>query len=143
MGVLSDFVIAGPDDGTAIGASFKPATTWSTLEAKGVDTIKLSTLYCSATGTGYFDGLEASFEFVGGDKEEGPWVFKFPAEVLSVIAGISGEQTDIVAATWVQSEELQLDQWLLAEASEFIESLSAHARQAVASNSALYLWLSL
>lgn len=143
MGMLSDFVIAGQDDGPAIGASDRPADTWATLEAKGVDMIKLSTLYCAATGAIYSNELQESFEFVGGDEEEGPWVVKFPAQILSGVASISADQIDGVAAIWAQSEELRMGHWTTAEASQFIALLNVHAQKAIASGSALYLWMSL
>ena len=66
MGILTDFVIADAGLGSEVGESIDPSEQWPTLQAKGVETIKLTTLYCAITGKTYHDDIQASFKLVGG-----------------------------------------------------------------------------
>lgn len=73
MGQLSDFVVADTVKAVNIGKSVQPSKNCPTLEGwKGIETIKLSTLYCIISGEAYSNELNTSFKLLGGDKEEGP-----------------------------------------------------------------------
>lgn len=143
MGLLSDFVIADAGSGPAIGESHHPADTWPTFKAKGMDMIKLASLYCAITGETYHNDIQASFQLVGGNKEEGPWVFEFPSEILQAIAGIGASEIRRVAENWSETEGLRMDRWTAESACSFIEAISAHAKGAVASSRSMYLWLAI
>ncbi len=148
MGILSDFVVASDDDGPTIGESIRPAEQWPCLKGwKGVETIKLSTLYFCISGQSNSVeeavALSSEFMLAGGNQEEGPWVFKFPARVLSAFASLSPESFKSVAKKWCATEELEMDGWGQGEAQSFISQLQPLANSAVASNKAMYLWLSL
>ena len=143
MGILTDFVIANDCDGSAIGEAIRPADRWPTLEAKGVDTIKLSTLYCSISGVEYSSDLERSFELVGGNQDEGPWVFKFPEVVLDAIASVPTANFHAVAEAWASTEELQMDRWTSHDAAEFITLIQKYAQKARSTNATMFLWMSL
>ena len=98
MGMLSEFVIAQPDVAVEIGQSNRPSEQWNTLEGwKGIETIKLTTLYCSMTGVEYSTELMSSFKLLGGNKEEGPWVFIFPQNVTDALAALKEERYSEVA----------------------------------------------
>lgn len=71
MGILTDFVIAKDEDAFAIGEASRTADSWPTLESKGVDPIKVATLYCSATNMEYTDDIQESFQIVAGNEEDG------------------------------------------------------------------------
>ena len=148
MGILSDFVVANDNDGPAIGESVRPSEQWPCLEGwKGIETIKLSTLYfCIAGESNSVEetvALSSEFELAGGNQEEGPWVLKFPTRVLSSIASLSPSAFSSVAEKWCATEELEMDGWSQGEAQTFVSQLQPLANSAIASNKAMYLWLSL
>lgn len=143
MGILTDFVIAKDEDAVAISEATRAADHWPTLESKGVDTIKLSTLYCAATNTEYENAIQASFTMMAGDEEEGPWVFKFPSEILSAIAHIESDSVSSIAKIWAATEELQMDGWSEDDAARFITELVAHAKTTRATGASMFLWMSL
>lgn len=143
MGILSDFVIADTGSGVQIGESVNPIDSWPTLQAKGVETIKLATLYCAISGKDYHNDIQKSFQLVGGNKDEGPWVFEFPRDILGCIADLDTSNLHDVAQAWQATEEVQMDGWSIVDSSEFIRALSVHASDAVAAEKSLYLWLSL
>ena len=144
MGVLSDFVIALPKAAPQIGESIRPSEQWKTLEGwKGIETIKLSTLYCSITGEKYSNELMQSFKLLGGNKEDGPWVFIFPKKVIDAMASLEKERYTVVAKLWVQSDELKMDGWKVQDAELFISQIVEYAKKSKLSNKSLFLWFSL
>ena len=148
MGMLSDFVVANHDSGPAIGDTERPSEQWPCLEGwKGVETIKLSTLHFSITGQAAsvddVVDLSATFELSGGNPDEGPWVLKFPAVVVSSIAGLTEETIGPIAAKWAETEELQMDGWSPEDAGQFISQLHSLASRTISEGKSLYLWISL
>jgi len=143
MGLLTDFVIAGEDEAAAIAAAVRPVELWPTLECKGVEMVKLSTLVAAATGRPADDELQEAFELAAGDEAEGPWVLRIPGEIVRLLAGIPAAELGAVAARWAESDELRLDGWSASDAADLVARLQAHAQQALASGSSLFLWISL
>ena len=143
MGVLTDFVVAPAGSGAAIGQALHPADQWPTLEAKGVDTIKFATLYCSVSGFSYNNAVHNQLELCGGNKDQGPWVFSIPPDFLQAIAGIPDSEILPVAKRWMQTDELAADGWKQEDAAEFISLLRNHATQALAKDQSMFLWLSI
>jgi hypothetical protein len=141
MSLLTDFVIAPPGSGEEVGQSVNPADRWPTLQAKGVETIKLATLLCLVTNQAYSNDVQKSFRLVGGDKEEGPWVFEFPSEALQGFASIATSQLSSLASAWAGTDELRADGWSSADAEDCIAAISQQAKAALASSNSLYLWL--
>ncbi len=148
MGILTDFVLADEGEGGAIGKADRPSESWKCLEGwKGVETIKLATLFLIASGreptVEETVDESAEFELAGGDKEEGPWVFRFPPKVVSAIASIPNAQLPAVASAWCETEELHMDRWSLSEAEQFIAQLQELLQQAISSEKSVFLWLCL
>ena len=148
MGILSDFVLADEGEGDAIGKANRPSESWKCLEGwKGVETIKLATLFLIASGreptVEETVAESAAFELAGGDEEEGPWVFQFPPKVVSAIASIPNPQLHAVASSWCETDELQMDCWSVNEAEQFIAQLQELLQQAISSEKAIFLWLCL
>ena len=143
MGILTDFVIANDDEGDAIGKALRPADRWPTLEAKGVDPINLSTLYCAITGTNYSNSIQKSFQLAGGNQDEGPWIFKFPNNILESFASIQPANIQAVAEKWAATEELKMGRWSSTDAAEFIRLLHEHSQNALTKKACMFLWLSL
>ena len=89
MGVLSDFVSAPAGAGASIGEAVRPADHWQVLEGwKGIDPVKLATLHSLIVSESLdVDPIVAksgTFELVGGDEADGPWVMVFPTRNQSL-----------------------------------------------------------
>jgi hypothetical protein len=143
MSLISDFIMAPPGSGEEVGRSDRPSDHWTAFEAKGVETVKLATLFCLVSGRPYSNEVQRSFKLVGGNQDEGPWVFEFPQNVVGSLAAIDQAQLPALASAWASTEELRMDRWTAKDAEEFIASLSLHARAAVSSSMSVYLWLAL
>lgn len=109
---LTDFVIAREDEAESLGEAEDPADTWPTLEAKGVETVKLATLCAlAANDSDDADAFAGAFDLVAGDPEEGPWILAVPAEIVAVLAGIPDARLASIASRWAETDELQMDGW--------------------------------
>src|SRR5690242_10758740 len=142
MAFISDLVIAGSKEAEAISLSSRPANSWPTLEGKGVDPIKLATLYCAATNTAYSSSVVGEFPLVGENKNEGRWVLEFSSKVLSAIASIQDRDVASIASVWASTEELEMDRWSVEFSAQFIMDLTAHAKRAQSEGSSLFLRIS-
>ncbi|UOD30044.1 hypothetical protein INH39_32645 [Massilia violaceinigra] len=143
MGILTDVVIARPDDAEAIGLSDYPAESWTTRDMKGILYEDFGTLYDVITGMPCDGDLEQFLPFVAGDKDHGPWVFRFNDDILGAIAAIPADGAEKVAAAWAASEGLQMGGWSAEDASAVIVGLVDLACQARKNDLAMFVWTSL
>ncbi|MEN7548837.1 hypothetical protein AAG747_13025 [Rapidithrix thailandica] len=138
MGNFSDIIIADVHEGEKIGEAETPSEKWPTLEARNLDSITLSTLYCSITNKKYSNEIQSSFQLAGGDQYEGPWVFLIPELVMNSYAELDTSKIKEIAQVWVATDEMQL--WELPEAMELIAQLKEHACKAKEARKAMFLW---
>jgi hypothetical protein len=143
MGILTDVVIARPDDAEAISLSDNPGDSWATLEMQGILYADFDALHCAITGTPCNGDLEHILPFVAGDKECGPWVFRFHDDVLNALAAMPAGVTDMVGQAWAASEGLQTGGWSGEEATALVVGLGDLARQAKEHGLAMFVWTSL
>jgi len=141
--MITDFVIADVGSGMELGQDINPGLACPTIQTKGVDNIKLATLSCSISGVDYSDVLQSSFKLVGGDEDDGPWVYELPSEFLQSLASIDKSQLGLIAKRWLLTEELQMDRWSLDDANHCITELSVHANKAIQSGKSMYLWMAM
>jgi hypothetical protein len=148
MGVLSDIIIADRNEAAAInaadGAHLKR---WACLQSKGIDTIKLGTLYQIVHDRSLDDmGFFAKFmqdAVLDQRSDEGPWVFLIPEELTSAVAALDEAKAEAVTEKWAATEEFVLDRWQSADVEEYLQDLVAHARKAREAGKSLLLWMSL
>lgn len=141
MGLLTDFVIADDTDAEAICASNDHLNQWPSLEAKGVDNIKLAALWAALTTDADVESLEGDAFLIHMADKQGPWVFRLPDDLVEHLAALSPETITDVAARWSEHEELQYDGWTPDVAASFLGVLTLHAQRAVTENKPLLLWM--
>ena len=148
MGVLSDIIIAEKADAAAINAAGEAhRKQWASLESKGIDTIKLGTLYQIVHGRS-LDDMDFFSKFMQDatlDKrsKDGPWVFLIPEELTSAVAALDEAQAEAVTNKWAATEEFEGDGWQFEDVEEYLQALVAHARKARDARKPLLLWMSL
>ncbi len=148
MGVLSDIIIAGPDEAAAINAAGGAhLQSWPCLGSKGIDCIKLGTLSQILAGRP-LDDIDAIVNFMINDaldqtSDNGPWVFLMPEQLERAIAAIGEDIEEDIASKWAATEEFVLDRWQPADVEEYLHDLIVHARKASAAGKSLLLWMSL
>lgn len=148
MGVLSDIIIADKIDAAAInaagGAHLKR---WPCLESKGIDTIKLGTLY-QILHNRSLDDMDFFGKFMQDAvldqrSNDGPWVFLVPEDLKSALAALDDAGAESVTEKWAATEEFESDGWQFDDVEEYFQSLVVHARKARDAGKSLLLWMSL
>ena len=144
MGVLTDFVVAELGDAKRIGDSMCPSRDFDGIEAKGIDNVKLSTLYAILTGTPVDPG------FMGGDflyshSDEGPWVLLVPPDLVQRLANLSVDQVSATAGEWGKTEEFspKYSRWPQEVIEQWLQELARLCRQAIAEKIDVLMWMSL
>lgn len=148
MGVLSDIIIADRNEASAINAAGGThLKQWPCLESKGIDTVKLGTLY-QIVHDRSLDDMNFFAKFMQDavldqPSDDGPWVFLIPPELMSAVAEFDEARTEAVATKWAATDEFKLDRWQFEDVEEYLQSLVSHARKARDAGKSLLLWTSL
>jgi hypothetical protein len=115
MGVVTDFVIADVAEANSVLIEPSPTRRWPGVEAKSIDTIKLSTLHAIVTGLPLeVDSIVAyseKFTFLVSTNDDERHVVLLPSEFVSALAKVKTERLPSVADAWLSTEEFQLDGW--------------------------------
>ena len=146
MGILTDFVVADISESKRIGDSLNPSQEFNGLDEKGIDQVKLATLYAILTDQPYDPDFmsEDSLLYVASD--EGPWVQQVPPDLVSRLANLAESQYLAVAQQWTQTEEFTHKHSgfsppeAVTFAETFIQRFALLARKAIAENKALLMW---
>lgn len=139
MGILTNFLIANPDDAAAILQAESPDDSWATLELDGVDPVKLDVLYEIVAGVVHDKDAPEQVSLLAGDEEGGQIVFGLSSAVIQALADVREEQIPRIAEEWLASDDMDPDLASEDWAKEAIGLLSAHARLAAASGKVMLL----
>ena|ERR1043166_2025111 len=148
MGVLSDLVVASVVEARSVVDSTAPSQKWPGCDCKGLDTIKLASLWLLLEGEslGVENVVDRSerISLAAEKSPEGPWVFVLPDELrdeLSALSDFGDEKVSNVTAGWAATEEL--DGWEFSDVSELLEDLMYYADTAKSAGKQLLLWMCL
>ena len=142
MGVLSDLVVAPPGDAERIGRARAPAAEFGGIDIKGIDSVKFGMLHSILTGR-TFRQLLPEYNPVFALSDEGPWVFQIPADLVTRLASLAGEDKRLVVSKWAATKEFALDRWPASEVARAFDGIASLARQAEEAGHSLFLWISL
>ena len=142
MGVLSDLVVAPPGDAERIGRARAPAAEFGGLDIKGIDSVKVGMLHSILTGRP-FKQLLPEYNPVFAGSDEGPWVFRLPADLVTRLASLAGEDKQLVVRQWAATREFALDRWPAGAVARAFDGIAALAQQAEDAGHSLFLWISL
>jgi hypothetical protein len=94
-------------------------------------------------GKPYDRAWSGEFEFVAGDKEEGPWVMRFPVDLAQAIAGVPEERVETTAEAWVATGAFELDNWSTMDVIEVLWSMRTLFAAKRDPSSVAFLWMAL
>lgn len=144
MGVLTDFVVVDRRDAQRVCDAACPSEEFSGLDAKGIDPVKLGTLYALLTDT------EFNPSFIGGDPlatggDDGPWVMEVPDDLVQRLSKLDAKGIAATAARWAKTEEFspQYDNWPPDAVHEVLSELAKLCAKAVAVKKGVLMWMSL
>ena len=113
MGVLTDVVIADEGEAEAVATERVPAKRWRGIDAKGIDQVKLATLWARLAQRGLdvesIVKLTTDFAALFEVSEEGPWVFRIPRPLVELLADLDDQGAVTTAVEWASTEEFMLD----------------------------------
>lgn len=147
MGVLTDVVIADEGEAEAVATERVPAKRWRGIDAKGIDQVKLATLWARLAQRGLdvesIVKLATDFATLFEVSEEGPWVFRIPGRLVELLADLDDQHAATTAVAWASTEEFVLDRWDSGAVRSILDELRSLAREARAKKKSLLMWMSL
>jgi hypothetical protein len=144
MGVLTDIVIANESEAKAIATSSVPSREWPGIDAKGIDQVKLGTLWALLTGQDFkVESVVNEFVTLHEVSEDGPWVFRVPPQIVKLLADLDDERANTTALAWAATDEFVLAQWEGGAVRSILDELRSLARSANATSKSLLMWMSL
>jgi hypothetical protein len=147
MGVLTDYLIATEAEAQA-GAESIPLDSEDRIDLKGIQHVPLSHLHCILTGREWSSGIIDEYQLVHEASEDGPWVYRLPADLVARLAGLKENHFDVFAKAWWATEHFQPlgemnEGYEIAEVKEYLIALTKLARRAQERGKMLYMWMSL
>jgi hypothetical protein len=129
MGSAADLILAADDEGPAIIASDYALGSFRGINVDGLDPLKLAALHAVLAGK-EFGNLLAEYQPIAEASPNGPWLIKFPGELVGFLAGIPPEDHASVAVKWATSDQLQEEGWSAEIAEPFIARVVHFAQNA-------------
>jgi hypothetical protein len=148
MGVLSELVAAPKSEARLVAESDSPSRDWQGIVWKGLDQIKLASLWSILEGEQIeVDSVVASserMELAANVSENGPWVFAIPEELRNLLADLAGKDDDrmrSVARAWASTDELK--DWDHSDVTGLLQEVIDLADGARLAGNDLLLWICL
>ena len=141
---LTDFVIADRKDAQQVCDAECPNEEFNGMTAKGIDPVKLGTLYAILTDTEY-DPNRATCEPLCDGGEEGPWVIGVPNDLVQRLAELDAKQIDNAARKWANTEEFssKYHNWPSEAVRGVLSDLAKLCAKAAAAKKSVLMWMSL
>jgi hypothetical protein len=142
MGVMTDLLLARPDEAEAVAAEWPPQgrSRWADVEMKGQSPVTLGQLLAIIRDVEWTPEIFEDKPLASGG-QEGPWVTAVPADFVAEAAGLDDDRFDQVAEAWSEIEEFE--GWDVSEVRESLTLLRAFCRRARAEGSPMLMWMAL
>jgi hypothetical protein len=146
MGVLNHLLVADACEADAVAAADESSQHWDGFFCRGLDRLKLTTLWALVEGSAADDRLEQRLDEIRTipDGDQGPWVDVIPTRMLASLATIAAMEEDeqqAIADRWGQTEEL--NGWEASEVLDLVRAIGDTAETAQLQNKTLLIWTSL
>ena len=141
---LTEFVLADRVDAQRVCDSVSPSDEFKSMDAKGVDPVKLGMLYAILADTEDVPDFVDDEPLCDGG-EEGPWVMELPKDLVQRLARLDATQIGAAATKWANTEEFssEYDDWTPELVHEVLSDLAKLCAQAVGANKSVLMWMSL
>ncbi len=146
MGVIAQLVVADPSEAATVLSSGDPTNAWDGFGFKGLDNVRLITLWSLIESTSPDDRFEDRLETVRviQDEGHGRWVHVIPEKMLAALASVAtldDDDFDRLAEAWGQTEEFE--GWEEADVLELLRLVGDLAETARLGGKTLLLWVEL
>lgn len=138
-GVVTHLVMADEAEAPLVAEDPAPHRRWPGLDAGGLDQVKLALLWALLAGQPFRDELVHEFVPLAEVSDDGPWVFRVPAALVTLLAALAPDRAGVIAAAWAGTQELELDGWEPDGAAAMVDALRGTARAAAAARKPLLM----
>ncbi len=129
MGSLADLIVATSSDAEAIVASEYPLGSFKGVNVDGLDPLQIAALHSILVGKDLTE-LLGNYEPVAAGSDSGPWVVKFPDDLIAALSKVSPDNQASISNQWASTEPLQEARWSEQDALGFLARL-VHFAQVV------------
>ncbi len=129
MGSLADLIVATSSDAKAIVDSEYPLGSFQGVNVDGLDPLQIAALH-SVLADKALEGLLGNYEPVAAGSTSGPWLVKFPEDLIAALSSISPDNQASIANQWASTIQLQEAGWSEQDALGFLARL-VHFAQVV------------
>jgi hypothetical protein len=143
VGIIADFFVATPAEAERYATCFEDDDGGGGIrellmarEWKGITDLSVGTLWAILAGVDWDVNKHMLEEALIGEEGEF-WLFRFPDELTSLLAGASAELLASATGAWAKTDEMG---WDPQELQPVVEDLHGLAKRAIAEQKAVYLW---
>lgn len=140
MASLADLIVADSSDALAIVASDYPLGTFRGINIDGLDPLKVAALHSLLTGKGFSDVL-GHYQPVAEATANGPWLIKFPGELIPLLANLAPQDRGPVAAKWASTDQIREEGWPEQDAEQFLARVVHFAQIAAFERKEVFLYV--
>lgn len=146
MGILSQLLVAHASEAAEAAATDEPSEKWDGFTCRGLDRIKLATLWALVESGSVQHHLDERLEKVTtiDASQHGPWVDIIPTKMLSAPASIAVMDDDeqaSIAEQWSRTDEFE--GWDSAEVFDLLRCIGDTAETTEIEGKTLLIWTSL
>jgi hypothetical protein len=141
--VLTGIVVAEEREAAAVAREAMPRSSWAGIDLRGIEVVKLASLWSLLASREFH--LETIEEFLPlhEESDDGPWVYRFPADLAQLLAELDEDAVEPIAGAWAATDELALDGWDPSSTGALLRDLRAIVRAARERRKPLLLWMTL
>jgi hypothetical protein len=126
-----------------VAMSDAPAEKFQGIDAKGIDSVKLSELKSVLLGDADEKASVKDFPLVAGDEAEGPWVMRVPDELIEAIASIPESRITDTARAWIVTGAFSMDRWLTSDVEEVLRNMQSLFSKPRSPTCVALMWMAL
>ena len=138
MGSLADLLVASSSDAEAIVASDYPLGTYQGVNVDGLDPLQVAALHSVVTGKELTE-LVGDYEPIAAGSESGPWLVRFPEELIQALGKIAPDNQAAMGNQWAATDPLKNAGWTEQDAVGFVARLVHFAQVVSFENKELFL----
>jgi hypothetical protein len=122
MSTLADLIVATSSDTEAIVASDYPLGTYEGVNVDGLDPLQVAALHSLIVSKDLGE-LIGDYQPVAQGSPGGPWLIRFPADLIAALASLHPEDQASTAGQWASSEHLLEAGWSTQDAEKYLAQL--------------------
>ncbi|MFQ5943244.1 MAG: hypothetical protein ACE5JF_06800 [Anaerolineales bacterium] len=122
MSSLADLIVAASTDADEIVASDYPLGTYEGINVDGLDPLQVGALHSQLVGRDFGDLIEG-YQPVAEGPAGGPWLIRFPSDLVAALASVSPDNQPSIAEQWAGADQTQEAGWTVQNAETYLAQI--------------------